>query len=70
MEWRHKEFLELWKQAHGKEEIMELGGNAVLAICREYTPIPIGSVGKEHMKVLEMARNAVNPPKSECHVAG
>ena len=70
MEWRHKEFLELWKQAHGKEEVMELGGNAVLAICREYTPVAIESVGKEQMKALEMARNASKSSKSECHVAG
>lgn len=32
LEWRRKEFLELWKLAHGREEIMELGGSVVLAI--------------------------------------
>lgn len=67
MEWRHKEFLELWKQAHGKEEIMELGGNAVLAICRVHTPVPIASVGKEQMKALESLRQKNTHPESMCH---
>lgn len=51
MEWRHKEFLELWKQAHGKEEIMALGSSGVMAIASGPT---------RAVNALEMVRVARN----------
>lgn len=32
LEWRRKEFIAAWKQAYGKEELLELGGAAVMEI--------------------------------------
>lgn len=34
IEWRRKEFLEIWKMANGNEEIMALGANGVAAIAQ------------------------------------
>lgn len=31
LEWRRKEFLEAWKLAHGREDLLELGAAAILA---------------------------------------
>lgn len=33
LEWRRREFIEAWKQAHGREEAMALGEGGVMAIA-------------------------------------
>lgn len=39
LEWRHREFVQAWKQAHGKEEIMTFGAGATLAISAAGRPV-------------------------------
>ena len=33
LEWRRREFIEAWKQAHGREEAMALGEGGVMSLA-------------------------------------
>lgn len=56
LEWRHKEFIELWQQAHGRADILALGADGVLAL--ESGPVRAGKVLDALFEGMEEAETA------------
>ena len=53
LEWRHKDFIEAWKLAHGNTHAMELGARGVAAIAaREENPSAAGDLAMQALQCI------------------